>query len=49
MASHNPASMLGMDELTHLAPGTPATLNRFDGDGTLLATYIRGQQIQREH
>lgn len=48
MASHNPASMLGIAELTQLAPGTPATLNRFDENGSLLATYIRGQQVRRE-
>ena len=49
MASHNPASMLGMPELTALAPGTPATLNRLDENGNLIATYIRGQQVHREH
>lgn len=38
MASHNPASMLGMPELTALAPGIPATLNRVDENSNLIAT-----------
>ncbi|HKR27490.1 MAG TPA: N-acetylglucosamine-6-phosphate deacetylase [Acidobacteriaceae bacterium] len=45
MASHNPASMLGLPELTRIAPGSPATLNRFDEHGSLVATYIRGRQV----
>jgi len=47
LASHNPAAMLGQPELTRLAPGSPANLNRFDVEGHLIATYLRGQEIQR--
>ncbi len=45
LASHNPAAMLGVPELTRLAPGSPAHLNRFDAQGHLIATYIRGRKI----
>ena len=43
LASHNPAAMLGLSALTHLAPSSPANLNRFDADNKLVGTYIRGQ------
>ena len=45
LASHNPAAMLGRPELTRLAPGSPANLNRFDTGGRLVATYIRGELV----
>jgi len=45
LASHNPAAMLGLQKLTHLTPGSPANLNRFDADNHLTATYIRGQAV----
>jgi N-acetylglucosamine-6-phosphate deacetylase len=45
LASHNPAAMLGVPELTRLAPGSVANLNRFDEQGRLIATYIRGREI----
>ncbi|HEY5381067.1 MAG TPA: N-acetylglucosamine-6-phosphate deacetylase [Acidobacteriaceae bacterium] len=45
LASHNPVAMLGQPELTRIAPGSAANLNRFDANGRLLATYIRGQRI----
>ncbi|MEO7028921.1 MAG: amidohydrolase family protein [Acidobacteriaceae bacterium] len=45
LASHNPAAMLGLPELTLIAPGSPANLNRFDAEGRLIATYIRGRKI----
>lgn len=45
LASHNPAAMLGRPELTRLAPGSPANLNRFDATGHLVATYIQGQLV----
>jgi N-acetylglucosamine-6-phosphate deacetylase len=45
LASHNPAAMLGRPELTRLAPGNPANLNRFDAGGRLIATYIQGELI----
>jgi len=47
LASHNPAAMLGVPGLTRLAPGSVANLNRFDEQGCLIATYIRGRKIQR--
>lgn len=45
-ASHNPAAMLGIPELTRLAPGSLANLNRFDAQGNLIATYLCGRQLQ---
>ncbi len=45
LASHNPAVMLGMPELTRLAPGSPANLNRFDAEGRLVATYLLGRKV----
>ncbi|HZL27494.1 MAG TPA: N-acetylglucosamine-6-phosphate deacetylase [Acidobacteriaceae bacterium] len=45
LASHNPAAMLGVPEVTRLAPGSVANLNRFDEQGRLIATYIRGREI----
>ena len=45
LASHNPAAMLGRSELTRLAPGSPANLNRFDASGHLVATYIQGELV----
>jgi len=45
LASHNPAAMLGRPELTELAQGSLANLNRFDGEGNLIATYLRGKQV----
>ncbi|HXS13839.1 MAG TPA: N-acetylglucosamine-6-phosphate deacetylase [Acidobacteriaceae bacterium] len=45
LASHNPAAMLGRPELTRLAPGSPANLNRFDTSGRLIATYIQGELV----
>ena len=47
LASHNPAAMLGVPELTRLAPGSVANLNRFDETGRLIATYIRGREVSR--
>jgi N-acetylglucosamine-6-phosphate deacetylase len=45
LASHNPAQMLGRPELTRLAPGGMANLNRFDASGRLVATYIQGELV----
>ena len=45
LASHNPAAMLGQPELTRLAPGGLANLNRFDRSGRLVATYIQGELV----
>ena len=45
LASHNPAAMLGRPELTRLAPGSAANLNRFDAGGRIVATYLRGELV----
>lgn len=45
LASHSPAAMLGCGELTRIAPGSPANLNRFDKNGHLTATYIQGELV----
>ena len=45
LASHNPAAMIGRPELTRLAPGSIANLNRFDTRGHLIATYIQGEIV----
>jgi N-acetylglucosamine-6-phosphate deacetylase len=45
LASHNPAAMLGWPEMTRIAPGSPANLNRFDPSGRLVATYIGGELV----
>lgn len=45
LACHNPAMMLGHPELTRLAPGSPANLNRFDSHGRLIATYLQGELV----
>jgi N-acetylglucosamine-6-phosphate deacetylase len=37
--------MLGRPELTRLAPGCAANLNRFDRGGRLIATYIQGELV----
>ena len=47
LATHTPAAMLGRPELTMIAPGLPANLNRFDGHGRLIATYLRGLEVAR--
>lgn len=48
LASHNPAAMLGRPELTRLAPGAAANLNRFDANGALIATYLNGRRVVRD-
>lgn len=45
LASHNAAAMIGRPELTRLAPGSLANLNRFDAQGHLIATYIQGELV----
>jgi N-acetylglucosamine-6-phosphate deacetylase len=45
-ASHNPATMLGLGQLTSLTPGAPAHLNRFSAEGTLLTTHLHGQAVR---
>jgi N-acetylglucosamine-6-phosphate deacetylase len=49
-ASHAPASMmntrqLDAKQLTRLAPGSPANLNRFNAAGKLIDTFIRGLSV----
>ena len=44
-ASHTPAQMLGLPHLTELSPGHPANLNRFNANGELTRTYLRGRAI----
>ncbi|HTV08511.1 MAG TPA: N-acetylglucosamine-6-phosphate deacetylase [Candidatus Aquilonibacter sp.] len=45
LTSHNPAAMIGRPELTRVASGSMANLNRFDAHGHLIATYIRGEIV----
>lgn len=45
-ASHNPAAMLGLSALTDIKPGAVANLTRWDEEGQLLATYVRGREVQ---
>ncbi len=46
-ATHTPAAFLGLPDLTAVAPGYPANLNRFDQHGKLLATYLHGEEVPR--
>jgi N-acetylglucosamine-6-phosphate deacetylase len=45
LASHNPAAMLKSLDTTILAPGSIVNLTRWDTDGNLLASYIRGREF----
>lgn len=45
-ASRNPAEMLGLEKQFSIAPGNPANLNRFDGNGKLLETLLRGAAVR---
>ncbi|HEY1580978.1 MAG TPA: N-acetylglucosamine-6-phosphate deacetylase [Terracidiphilus sp.] len=47
-ASHNAAAMLGLSDRTKIEPGAVANLARWDEDGNLLATYLRGEEIRAE-
>ena len=47
LASYNPAAMLGRPELVRLAPGSVANLNRFNSQGRLVSTYLRGREVPR--
>ncbi len=42
LAAHNPATLLGLE--TALAPGEPASFNRFTAAGKLQSTILHGQQ-----
>jgi N-acetylglucosamine-6-phosphate deacetylase len=45
LASRNPARMLGLDHLGHIAVGQPANLNVFSADGTLRQTILNGRPV----
>jgi N-acetylglucosamine-6-phosphate deacetylase len=45
LASHNPARMLGLEHLSHIAPGAAANFNVYDGQGQRLAMILRGKRI----
>ncbi len=45
MGSANPARMLGMEGIGEMRVGDVANLNRFDGSGRLVATYLRGEAV----
>jgi N-acetylglucosamine-6-phosphate deacetylase len=43
LASHNPARMLGLDNLGEIAVGRPANLNLYSATGELRQTLLRGE------
>ena len=45
MASANPARMLGVSGIGEVRVGEWADLNRFDADGRLVGTYLRGEAV----
>jgi N-acetylglucosamine-6-phosphate deacetylase len=45
LASHNPAAMLNSGSITALVPGAFVDLTRWDAEGNLLASYIRGHEF----
>lgn len=45
MASVNPARMLGLEGTGEVRAGDVAHLNRFDGEGRLVQTYLRGNAV----
>ena len=49
LASHNPATMLGRAEMTRVATGSVANLNRFDAKGRLVGTILRGREVGMPH
>jgi N-acetylglucosamine-6-phosphate deacetylase len=46
--SHNPALMLGISEHTRIAQGSMANLTRWDEHGSLISTYLDGEEIRSE-
>jgi N-acetylglucosamine-6-phosphate deacetylase len=46
LASRNPARMMGMPQLSRMAPGTPATFNVFDAAGDHTGTIICGRLVE---
>jgi N-acetylglucosamine-6-phosphate deacetylase len=49
LASRNPAQMLGLSYLTHIAAGQPANFNVFSAGGTLQQTILHGHAINSAH
>lgn len=47
MGSTNPARMLGVAGIGELRPGDAANLNRYDAEGRLVGTYLRGDAVGR--
>jgi N-acetylglucosamine-6-phosphate deacetylase len=45
LASRNPASMLGMERLIEMTPGSLANFNVFDETGERLGSIFRGRRI----
>ncbi|HEY0264661.1 MAG TPA: N-acetylglucosamine-6-phosphate deacetylase [Granulicella sp.] len=45
LVTRNPARMLGLEEQLALAPGQPASFNRYSADGRLLGTILHGRQV----
>lgn len=45
LASRNPATMVGMERLTELAPGSPANFNVFDEAGERVGSIFKGRQL----
>jgi N-acetylglucosamine-6-phosphate deacetylase len=46
LATHNPAKMLGLDELGTVGVGRPANFNVFTSDGHLQQTILRGRAVE---
>ena len=49
LATHNPAQMLGLDELGTIGVGSPANFNVFTSDGHLQQTILRGRPVGPAH
>jgi N-acetylglucosamine-6-phosphate deacetylase len=49
LATHNPAQMLGLDELGRIEVGCPANFNVFTSDGHLQHTILRGRAVSPAH
>lgn len=46
LASHNPARMLGMGDLTQLVPGSSANFNVYDEAGQFSGSILNGNRLQ---
>ncbi len=46
LASRNPARMMGMSQLSTMAPGTPANFNVFDEAGDHTGTIFHGRLVE---